>query len=102
MKKLSIALRIFGLALGFVGLLGNTSSSTQPPDFSAVAKVKNKSTDVAAAIDVSRKSSCALFLVGRGTQKIGDNKFILNVTSATLSTDLGQEPIPETNPSCQN
>ncbi len=101
MKKLSIALRISGLALGFVGLLGNTSSLTQSPDFSAVAKVKNKSKDVA-AIGVSRKSSCAVFVVGRGTLKIGDNKFLLNLTGATLSTDFGQEPIPVTNPSCQD
>src|SRR5919109_1783445 len=97
MKKLPIALSASGLVLGFVIVLGNTPSLAQPPDFSAIAKGKNKSTNVYSAIGVSRKSSGAVFVVGRGTLKIGDNIFILNVTGATLSTDLGKEPIPVTN-----
>lgn len=98
MKKLPIALCIFGLVLGSFVVLRNKTSSAQPPaDFSAIAKGKNKTTGVYAAIGVSRKYSGTVFVVGRGTLKIGDNVFILNVTGATLSTDLGQEPIPVTN-----
>lgn len=99
MKKLFIALCIFGFVLGSFCTLRDTPSSAQPTaDFSAIAKGKNKTTGIYAAIGVSKKYSGTVFVVGRGTLKIGDNIFILNVTGATLSTDLGQEPIPVTNP----